>query len=675
MKNLLICMALSLLPIGWIQASEVDSLRNVLKSGTISDSNVLVDTYIKAGNAYSSLFEYDTSLLYYHKALDIAKNSNLSKKVIESLFQIGYNYYLKYEYPTALEYLQQAMYEAKSIDNDTTQAYLHDWISLQYLYSNALTEATEHQLTSISIREKLKDSLGLAENYFSMGEIFSAQSQYDKSLRYFELSSSYALQQNYKYLHAIASANISGMYLEKGRLDSAFIHAKECIKVSTAIGVESSLGYGHLMLADYFLKEQMLDSAMFYFTKVEKSSELMDDPGQHALALFGVGKVHHRQNLGVDAMPFYKEALSLSREVEMYDLEGEVATEMAEYFYQNNQFDSAFLFQKNLIAQQDSAYQEKSTSMVSVLETRFKIAQREREQEALLQRKNQQIRTLILFACVFGILVSLAFIWVLFRSFKMQKRNNELLAQRNQMIQDQNGKLTRYNEDLKQFAYATSHDLKQPLRTIGSFATLLERNLGAKVDPDSAEYFGYIRRAVNDMSSLLTNLLHYSQLDNKSLSYEYLEINEVMDSVTNNLAQLIREKDAEILIQYMPRLKANREHMLQLFQNLINNGLKFNTSRKPEIVVSVDQVQGYYRFSVRDNGLGIDKAFTDRIFGLFQRLNGPGEFSGSGMGLAISKKIIEHYKGEIWVDSKPGRGSTFYFTIPTTVERTLKKTG
>jgi light-regulated signal transduction histidine kinase (bacteriophytochrome) len=302
--------------------------------------------------------------------------------------------------------------------------------------------------------------------------------------------------------------------------------------------------------------------------------------------------------------------------------------------------------------------------MVSTLEARYGILQQESEQQAALLAKDHQLRrqTLWVSGIIGFLLLSLG--WIARRNLNNQRRLNAVLEASNHVIKVQNGKLVQANEDLKQFAYAASHDLKQPLRTIGNFAGLLERKFKGNIDEDAADYFAFIRQATRDMATLLTNLLEYTQLENKADSYEELDLNQILQNVQINLSQMISEKQANVLSEWLPSLEANREHMHQLFQNLINNGIKFNDKANPEIQISVELLPDRYRFAVRDNGVGIDPEYADKVFGLFQRVGDRSAFEGTGMGLAIAKRIVQQYNGQIWVESTPLHGSTFYFTVP-----------
>lgn len=224
--------------------------------------------------------------------------------------------------------------------------------------------------------------------------------------------------------------------------------------------------------------------------------------------------------------------------------------------------------------------------------------------------------------------------------------------------------LERSNQELEQFAYVASHDLQEPLRMVSSYTQLLTRRFRNKVLDESAdEYIEFIVSGANRMQQLIQDLLEYSRVTTKGKAFKVVNTNEVLQTVLENLKILIAEKDAEVSLSELPEVKGDFLQLVQLFQNLISNGIKFNEG-KPEIHVSCRKDGQNWLFMVSDNGIGIDKEFFDRIFVIFQRLHERESYPGTGIGLALCRKIVERHYGRIWVESEPGNGSAFYFTIP-----------
>ena len=219
------------------------------------------------------------------------------------------------------------------------------------------------------------------------------------------------------------------------------------------------------------------------------------------------------------------------------------------------------------------------------------------------------------------------------------------------------------NQELERFAHIASHDLKSPLRNINSFINLIERRLDLKKDPKLAKYLLFVNNSVSYMYSLVQDILEYSTLNHKKKVREQeVNLNSIIGRVKETLAAQI-EEGAHIKSDPLPTLFANSSLIFQLFFNLIENGLKYNQNSNPEVEISVHKEGSFYHFSVSDNGIGIDPKFNEQIFEMFSRLHIQTTYEGTGIGLAICKKIVHLYDGKIWMESKIGKGTSFFFTI------------
>ncbi|MDF1613799.1 sensor histidine kinase [Desulfurivibrio dismutans] len=226
--------------------------------------------------------------------------------------------------------------------------------------------------------------------------------------------------------------------------------------------------------------------------------------------------------------------------------------------------------------------------------------------------------------------------------------------------------LQRSNQELEQFAYVASHDLQEPLRVISGFVQLLEKRQGDKIDAKGREHMAHIVEATGRMKELINDLLSYSRLSTKARPPEAVDLNQVVTRVEANLAQLIAENVAVIdCPEPLPTVRAEAGQMTMLLQNLLTNAVRYRRNdQPPRITITARRENGTWRLAVADNGIGIEQQYFDRIFKIFQRLHTRDEYPGTGIGLAICRKIVERHRGRLWVESTPGRGSTFYFTLP-----------
>lgn len=224
--------------------------------------------------------------------------------------------------------------------------------------------------------------------------------------------------------------------------------------------------------------------------------------------------------------------------------------------------------------------------------------------------------------------------------------------------------LTRSNDDLKDFAYSVSHDLQEPLRIIAGYVNLLARRYKGELDSDADEFIEYTVDGVKRMQALIKDLLEYSQVGTRGKHFKPIESSLAVGLAVGNLQTAIEECGAVVTYDELPTVMSDLSLMSRLFQNLIGNAIKFRGKDTPGVHISAGRKGTEWVFSVRDNGIGIDSRQTERIFLIFQRLHDRDEYPGTGIGLAICRKIVERHGGRIWVESEPGKGSTFYFTIP-----------
>ena len=244
-----------------------------------------------------------------------------------------------------------------------------------------------------------------------------------------------------------------------------------------------------------------------------------------------------------------------------------------------------------------------------------------------------------------------------------RKSYEDALAALNDRLLEQTRELKRSNEDLEQFAYVASHDLQEPLRSVASYCQLLQRRYKGKLDEDADTFIGFAVEGAQRMQRLINDLLKYSRVGTRGKPFEPTDCNQVFAEACANLRQAIAEANAKVSANDLPTLQGDAVQLGQLFQNVIGNAIKFRGDRPVEVRVDVEMSNGEEVISVRDNGIGIEERHRERIFQIFQRLHERDKYPGTGIGLAVCKKIVERHGGRIWVESEPGQGSAFRFTL------------
>ncbi|HLP21582.1 MAG TPA: ATP-binding protein [Chitinophagales bacterium] len=261
-------------------------------------------------------------------------------------------------------------------------------------------------------------------------------------------------------------------------------------------------------------------------------------------------------------------------------------------------------------------------------------------------------------------------------------KTEEQLAATNKKLNEQAAELKRSNEDLEHFGYIISHDLKAPVRNISSFMNLLSRQFGDSGPKGAKEFIDMSKQSADRLTNQIDDMLSYCRVDRNLPPMSVVDLNQMVRTIQMELNEKIKEKNAQIIIKkQLPVLDEVHSSMLHhVFQNLIANGIKFNTNEKPEVIIDYTHENGVFTFSVADNGIGIDAAYKSKLFQMFKRLHTVDQFEGTGIGLAVCKKIINYYKGEIWFEGEVNKGTTFYFTlakpeaeVPSTEKTTLQQ--
>ncbi|MBV8890091.1 MAG: PAS-domain containing protein [Alphaproteobacteria bacterium] len=244
------------------------------------------------------------------------------------------------------------------------------------------------------------------------------------------------------------------------------------------------------------------------------------------------------------------------------------------------------------------------------------------------------------------------------------KRKEQQLKRKAQELEEHSRELQRSNTELEQFAYVASHDLQEPLRMVASYCQLLQRRYRDKLDQDAGEFIAYAVEGASRMQRLINDLLSYSRVGRKGGAFEPLAAADLVKAALANLQGAIADSAAHIDVDELPRINGERTQLVQLFQNLIGNAIKFRREEPPRIRITSSIENGFARFIVADNGIGIEREYVERVFLIFQRLHERSRYPGTGIGLAIAKKVIDRHGGRIWIESVPGRGSQFQFTLP-----------
>lgn len=577
---------------------------------------------------------------------------------------IGRNYQKLAYYQRALENYLIYLNWAKSRNSLKEIAKASAYISATYQAMGDFKKAYDFGLDCLLRNEELRDSAGMAEAFYGLGTLFFYQKNPKEALSYYKQSMAISQSLNapkalYSCLGAMGSA-----YEELGDLDAALNYNLQSLEIARKMGSKLPEAYALHNVGTVYIKMKLYDKALGYLNASLKLKEQHDDVWGLVASYKYLGLLYIENKAFDKAILNLNKALELAKASNSKNREAELLTILGEAYEKAGIPDEAIRSLRRSADLKDSILSEAIVRELGEKKESYELLKKEREIVVLTkERQISRLRTSII-----GIIACFLLLagWLLWRQYRLQRRNNAVLKEKNAQIDGQNQLLQLANGELEQFAHVASHDLREPLRTIGSFSTLLSRHYESKFDDEAKEYQGFIQSAVKRMQHLLDDLLDYARIDHKESDREIVDLSRLVQEATLNLKSQIESTGAKIEVLSLPSLRVFPRQMVQLFQNLISNGLKYRGDAPPVIRISssFSPQSNQYTIAVSDNGIGMEPINLERIFNMFVRLHGQGQYEGTGIGLATCKKIVERNGGKIWAESTPGQGSTFYFSIP-----------
>jgi signal transduction histidine kinase len=555
--------------------------------------------------------------LNYMRCLELAEAQSNNKLQDFAHYGLGTLYEASGEYEQAVQsYIKSLkLAEARGSKSDAVNTMQNLAITYTKLNNNQL--ALETIQKAHNEVPYLKDSTLMASIIFDYGKVLNVIGNRDEAILKFQQSLDLFRQLNFRPLIARSLFYLADVHTQKGDFAKAEQLFLECADYEQFVSKRSFTEL-HNKLGDLSLMKNNIEQAQGHFFQAFETAKSCD----------------------------YKELLK------------ESSQKLATTFERTGDFQNAFVYLNIASNIKDTIYNDRQSKAIAEMQVKYDSEKNSHEIETL---KFKQTRLLL----IFGGILSLATIAFAFYLIRIRGKSNMDLRIKNNQINMQNKQLTEKNIALEQFAYAAAHDLKEPLRNIGSFANLLQRRYGNQFDESAQEYMNFILNGAKRMNDLLVGLLNLSSLTNETVgNNENVNLIEVVDIVKNNLKTSIEEKNAKVefkgLIKNIPM---NQLHTIQLMQNLIGNALKF-VEKAPIITVYSVEQEDSYEIQVHDNGIGMDKAYENKVFRLFQRLDKTKNYEGNGVGLSICKNIVEKYGGKIWFESELNEGTQFFIQIP-----------
>ncbi|MDX1909788.1 MAG: ATP-binding protein [Bacteroidia bacterium] len=654
-----ITLSILLIP-GHTRASEADSLKTITWEA-LNQTDSLYPAYeALVYSAYTS--NTSKSLYWAEKWLYTATKNRHYKRQSDAYLAIGSIYYFALDdYCQAESYMDEAIL---MLPDDTT-TYQHEralilfWRSIVQTYAGKYHLAMHNQLAALRIAERLGDSSSLMNFNVNMGEIMLDQDFPDEALSYTLKAQAYLHHGRDTTDAVYCYTNLAKSYLKLQQTDSATACISRAYHLSVAIGYEYgkwyALGLRASLMSDNGNHSQaipILDSVIQAFRRMQLKNEFCEFTIRKGITLNALGAPPL-------TLPLLLEAEKIAHDIGRPLLIREVNKALSDYFALNSQYEKAYQYLAYLQQYEDSLSVVNKLYQQSQLQSGYQYQQ---QLDQMAAQNTQQLRNIMIGVVILLILILSMLGWSRSRTLT---RVNQQLSTLNHALKSEKERLASSNEDLQRFAHIISHDLKEPLRGVGSFATLLAHKT-PNLDPEAQEYIGFISAGVKRMNRMMDDLMEYSTLGILDRKLEPVPFDAVLAETVQRISRAHEGLSIRINAGNLPTIAADRLQIHLLLYHLLDNAVKFRSNQLPTIQVSATLLPDQtYQFCISDNGIGMEQAYLDKIFGVFNRLHAlSSNYEGSGVGLSICKKIIEQHEGTIWIESAPGQGTQVYFTLP-----------
>ena len=608
----------------------------------------------------------------YQLSLDFDKNKLITSKLI-----IAKGYQQKGSIDTALVLTEEALIQSKAIKNDTLEAEAYHTLGLIYQFKGSIDLAIENYHNALNINEASDLYDRSLKQLNNIGLLYREEEEYDLALEYLEKCLRISREKGLKNYEFFSYGNIGYVLMKQNKWDEALERFEKTLELIPDVKDTLAFCTINYLISDVKLNQKDYSSAKDFAHKALDIANYID---------FSLGKVFSQRVLSEVYFKEkkYDEAREMIHETIDYIENNSVNLYLEDVLnvwynieYETGNYKKALEIQKQLFERKDNLNQIKAKEKISNSEYKYQLLHNEQENQ-LLKIQNDSSKRTSIFATTIALLLLLLALLSLF-AYRKSRDNNEILEKaieiRTKELENSNIDLAKSNEELERFVFIASHDLKTPLRDIVSFTSLLERQLKSSDNEKVHEYLSFIKNGGKRLNSLISDTLEYSRFSHlqKENQTEFINLNILLDELQNTLSNYISEKNAKIIIaNNLPHIDANRSSITSLFQNLLENSIKYNQSDIPTIKISTATNQDFLSIFIDDNGIGIPEEYQDEIFTMFSRLHNQNEYEGSGLGLAICKKIVENLNGKILIKSEPDKGSTFELRFPNNIV-TFKK--
>ena len=662
---------------GCILANQVDSLLRVLDQAQDPEKTVAVLLELSDQYYYR---ESALSMDYARRAMVIVQEPGFSNDSlrIDVDVMLADNYSIINDTAKAFFHFRQGLKLAERISCQSCISDIYGNMGIAYGNAMIFDKSLESYQRSLQLDEELKDTLGIAANLNNIGTIYLDLEEYDLARPYFEKQCELSKLINDLHGCAIGRSNLGDYFVGKKQYEQALQHYRFALNLVDSLGLNYGVMISHLHIAEVYYELGLVEEALNYCLKGYEMVQKHGYPSELAIAELHLAKIKAKQGYFREAIEFGTKALQSAHAFSSIKKVAEVYQNLAESFEAVGEYEKALDYRKRYENAKDSLFVINKLKNFAQMRYEFQSEQKEAENHFLKEQqlKNEAIirsKNLLSFSTGIALallVVILAMLFWLYRN-KIQSfvQLESKVRERTAHLTQSNQKLQKANQELERFAHIVSHDLKEPLRNICSFAGLTLRAVERQNLERTKEYSNFIFNNARQMNGLVEDILDFSRVDNELDNPETAPLSVIFERARSDIHTLIYEKNARI-VQDFPGLESPQPDIClpvqfsMVFKNLMENGIKYNRKKVPVVKVALDRREDHFLFSVKDNGIGISEEYQETVFEMFKRLHSRDQYEGSGIGLAICKKVVTNFGGQISFKSHLGEGTTFEFSLP-----------